>query len=53
MSVLDKYNKGNRFEFEAPEDFEFVKPKELFENEDVISRDYWREKLYESLIEKK
>lgn len=26
---------------------------ELFENEDVISRDYWREKLYESLIEKK
>lgn len=26
---------------------------ELFENDDVISRDYWREKLYESLIEKK
>lgn len=25
---------------------------ELFENDDVISRDYWREKLYESLIEK-
>lgn len=33
MSVLDKYNKGNLFDFEAPEDFEFVKPKELFENE--------------------
>lgn len=33
MSVLDKYNKGNRFEFEAPEDFEFVKPKELYEDE--------------------
>jgi hypothetical protein len=26
---------------------------ELFENDDVISRDYWREKLYESLIERK
>lgn len=26
---------------------------ELFENDDVISRDYWREKLYESLIEKR
>lgn len=25
---------------------------ELFENDDVISRDYWREKLYESLIER-
>lgn len=33
MSVLDKYNKGNRFDFEAPEDFEFVKPKELYEDE--------------------
>ena len=32
MSVLDKYNKGNRFDFEASEDFEFVKPKELFIN---------------------
>ena len=26
---------------------------ELFDNDDVISRDYWREKLYESLIERK
>lgn len=26
---------------------------ELFENDDVVSRDYWREKLYESLIERK
>lgn len=36
MSILDKYNKGNPFEFEAPEDFKFVKPKEIFEdkNED-------------------
>lgn len=32
MSVLDKYNKGNRFDFEASEDFEFVKPKEIFED---------------------
>ena len=31
----------------------FRQVEELFENEDVISRDYWREKLYESLIEKK
>lgn len=31
----------------------FREVEELFENEDVISRDYWREKLYESLIEKK
>ena len=26
---------------------------ELFDNDDVVSRDYWREKLYESLIERK
>lgn len=32
MSVLDKYNKGNRFDFEAPENFEFVKPKDLYED---------------------
>src|SRR5699024_6604364 len=31
----------------------FREIEELFENEDVISRDYWREKLYESLIEKR
>ena len=31
----------------------FREIEELFENEDVISRDYWREKLYESLIERK
>lgn len=32
MSILDKYNKGNPFNFEAPEDFEFVKPKDIFED---------------------
>ena len=31
----------------------FREIEELFDNEDVVSRDYWREKLYESLIEKK
>jgi len=31
----------------------FREIEELFENDDVVSRDYWREKLYESLIEKK
>lgn len=31
----------------------FREIEELFENDDVISRDYWREKLYESLIERK
>lgn len=34
MSILDKYNKGNPFNFEAPEDFEFVKPKDLYEDEE-------------------
>lgn len=32
MSILDKYNKGNPFNFEAPEEFEFVKPKDIFED---------------------
>lgn len=32
MSVLDKYNKTNPFEFEAPEDFQFMKPKDIFED---------------------
>ncbi len=31
----------------------FREVDELFENEDVVSRDYWRTKLYESLVEKK
>lgn len=30
----------------------FREVEELFENEDVVSRDYWRTKLYESLVEK-
>nr|WP_314545284.1 hypothetical protein [uncultured Empedobacter sp.] len=51
-SVIDKLSKitvDNTFNlFEI-----FREIEELFENEDVISRDYWREKLYESLIEKK
>ncbi len=29
-----------------------MRSEELFENEDVVSRDYWRIKLYESLVEK-
>lgn len=32
MSILDKYNKGNPFDFEAPEDFQFMKPKDIFED---------------------
>lgn len=31
----------------------FREIEDLFENDDVISRDYWRTKLYESLVEKK
>ena len=27
--------------------------EELFEHNDVVSRDFWRAKLYEALIEKK
>lgn len=31
----------------------FREIEDLFENDDVLSRDYWRTKLYESLVEKK
>ncbi len=31
----------------------FREVEELFDNDDVVSRDYWRTKLYESLIDKK